>query len=347
MLLTNPTQEVVRNWVELASSSGMLRVARLRIVGIYHADQTLASIETRDYLAARKVDWISLRRFDCPLREDPFVYSPKCYLGYRELLDEADGLVLSPGPDLPPRDYGETTSLLARIGQVQRTRFELSLLAALFGTGGYKEVGTPYIEERPEFVVLGIGLGHQELNVALGGTLVQDIPTEIYGVSTADEMLEIAPIHRHESYRHFRFPGEKTPPWVYHPIVVDDAWSLREPRFSRITEISVLSRHHQSLDALGVDLYPLATSVDGLVIEAIGHRTYSGVLGVQFEPQSSEVSMEKKDLLEFEATSDLGKRRLKDMMTFHRVFWQLFAKLLSESNAARMGKTADTGRPHY
>lgn len=351
LLLTNPTAETARNWVELVSS-GMLRVARLRIVGVYHADQTLASIETRDYLASRKVDWLTLRRIDCPLGDDPFVYSPKCRHSYRELFDEADGLILSPGPDLPPRDYGETTSLLARIGEVQRTRFELSLLAFLFGTGGYKEVGSPYIKHRPEFVVLGIGLGMQELNVALGGTLVQDIPTEIYGASTAEKVLEMEPVNRHESYEYFRFPGERQPSWVRHPIVFNDEWKLREPRFSDITEAYVLSRHHQAVENLGVDLFPLATSVDGFVVEALGHRSYPGVLGVQFEPESSDISINTRGPLALADKSDLGEGRLEDMVEFHRVFFGGVVKLVLESNAARTGRQVgtpetSTGRPSH
>src|SRR5688572_10869333 len=81
----------------------------------------------------------------------------------RALLDRVDGLVLTGGEDIDPRCYGATAHPATGPANAARDRWELALVDAA-------------LERR--LPVLAICRGMQLLNVALGGTLIQDIPAE-------------------------------------------------------------------------------------------------------------------------------------------------------------------------
>lgn len=108
--------------------------------------------------------------------------------------------------------------------------------------------------------VLGICRGHQVINVALGGTLVQ---------------------HLGDDDAHVRHGVSATRMMVEHPVAVDGG--LRE--LLGAAEIVVRSAHHQAVDTLGDSLEVAATAPDG-VIEAVRHRE-APVLGVQWHPEDA------------------------------------------------------------
>ncbi|MEY2967088.1 MAG: hypothetical protein RLY50_1138, partial [Actinomycetota bacterium] len=102
--------------------------------------------------------------------------------------------------------------------------------------------------------VLAICRGHQVLNVALGGTLIQHIAT------AAD--------HRD----------------VMHPVSV--AAGSRIADAMGTTTPSVHSFHHQAIDVPASDLVVVARADDG-TIEAVEHRAKSWVVGVQWHPEDT------------------------------------------------------------
>jgi putative glutamine amidotransferase len=67
--------------------------------------------------------------------------------------------------------------------------------------GGYgNEDFEPFLKEKPKYLVTGFCLGMQTMNVATGGTLIQDIPAEIYGATTSEKTLEIGRANLHRNY---------------------------------------------------------------------------------------------------------------------------------------------------
>ncbi len=80
------------------------------------------------------------------------------------VLDRLDGLLLAGGPDVDPREYGEEPHESVSILPSERQDFDMALAREAL---------------RREMPILGICLGSQELNVIHGGTLVQDIPSEV------------------------------------------------------------------------------------------------------------------------------------------------------------------------
>ena len=153
-----------------------------------------------------------------------------------------DGLVLCGGDDIDPARFGQENCGSQGINP-RRDEAELALVRAFLAAG------TP---------ILGICRGHQVLNVALGGSLIQDLAPELL------------PFHAH---------GPEEPDRV-HPI--------RTAQDSRLREIygpcaQVNSYHHQALDRLGEGLAATAWSEGGLV-EAV-ELPRRPVLGVQFHPE--------------------------------------------------------------
>ncbi len=172
----------------------------------------------------------------------PFVISR---FGDDAQLDEAvsriDALVLSGGEDVDPKRYGEKPHPKLGAVHLERDEFDFRLLAAA------RRRGIP---------VLGICRGCQLMNVALGGTLVQDIPSEY-----PDSPLN------HSGKRH----------------AIKIAPGSRLAKLLGRTEVEVNSHHHQCVKAVAPGFRVVATASDG-VVEAIESET-EPMFGVQFHPE--------------------------------------------------------------
>lgn len=177
----------------------------------------------------------------------PFVLS-RVEEALEDQLDLCDGIMLGAGRDLDPRRYGQEPHELLGPTEPLRDAFELELVAAA------RERGLP---------ILGACRGIQLLNVALGGTLVQDLSL------------------REEWREHPSDPGwvhwkqveqasvEGEPDVPFHPrhaIAIAPDSRLAEALGG--IEAEVGSHHHQAIDRLGDGLRVVATAPDG-VVEAV------------------------------------------------------------------------------
>jgi putative glutamine amidotransferase len=164
---------------------------------------------------------------------------------YAEFLD---ALILQGGADVSPQCYGESPLHPDWNGDRHRDAYEMELLHE------FMERGRP---------VLGICRGAQLINVALGGTLWQDIATQIPG----------AAIHLHDDYdRHI------------HDIIWDETSGLAR-LFPDLRRAGTVSIHHQAIKTLGRGLKAEAYGADDNVIEAIRLEGRSYVFGVQWHPE--------------------------------------------------------------
>lgn len=168
--------------------------------------------------------------------------------GAAEYLESLDGLLLTGGTDVWPRLYGEDPLPQVTFADADRDRWEMALV---------------HEARRRDLPVLGICRGHQLLNVALGGSLWQDLPTQRPGGLGHSPSLAMD-----ELWQAIRIvPGESR---------------LREV-FQR-DEVLVNSFHHQAVKSLASGLRATAHSADG-VIEAYEAEGVF-LVGVQFHPET-------------------------------------------------------------
>lgn len=166
----------------------------------------------------------------------------------RDYAKHLDGLLLQGGADVSPQTYAASDMRAEWPGDRVRDMYELELLYE------FVESGKP---------VLGVCRGCQLINVAFGGTLYQDIATEV----------PTAGIHVNEFYDQHR-----------HSVRFPDGSSLAS-MFPGRREAVVNSIHHQAVKTLGRDLNVEAvSSADGL-IEAVRYRRAPFVVGVQWHPE--------------------------------------------------------------
>ncbi len=165
------------------------------------------------------------------------------------ILGTLQGLILSGGPDVHPRRYGEEP--LAQLGEIDEALDQMELQAARMAI----EMNLP---------VLAICRGIQILNVALGGPLYQDIASQvsqsICHTPKADKGVNVHTVHVTEGSLLHRLCGT--------------------------SEIWVNSQHHQAIKEPAAGLIINARAKDG-IIEAVEYPAGRFVLGVQWHPEGT------------------------------------------------------------
>lgn len=179
----------------------------------------------------------------------PLVLAPGQPADAAALLDRVDALVLSGGADVDPAHYDEAPHETVTRVIPERDDFELALCREAL---------------RRDLPILAICRGHQVLNVATGGTLVQDIPSQLPGAAEHDPDTE-----RWETA---------------HEVLVLPGTRLREILGSE--RVAVNSFHHQAVKDLGQGLVLSARAADDGVVEGIEMPDRRFVVGVQWHPEA-------------------------------------------------------------
>jgi putative glutamine amidotransferase len=172
----------------------------------------------------------------------------------REVLDGLygviDGLLLAGGVDIHPDAYGHAPHPKLGSNNLEQDSAEVYLTKRAAADG------------KP---ILGICRGHQMLNVALGGTLFQDIPAEIAG-----------------SLDHAYSANLKDGKVLAHEIQIgEDSW-LAETLEQTIIQTN--SMHHQSVRDVAPSLRVVGTTADG-VVEVIESTGSNFAIGIQSHPE--------------------------------------------------------------
>lgn len=171
------------------------------------------------------------------------------HLKVEQVVQELDALVLQGGADVAPQTYGQTPMDPRWQGDVVRDRYELALLRTFLA------------QKKP---VLGVCRGAQLLNVAFGGTLYQDIPTQCPAA------------HAHVDTDLYD--------QLEHDVTFLQGTALTK-LYPNASQLRVTSIHHQAVAQLGKGVVVEAVStLDGMV-EAIRWTGDTYARGVQWHPE--------------------------------------------------------------
>ncbi len=162
------------------------------------------------------------------------------------ILERLDGLLLPGGHDIHPRFFGEAPDPHLGLTDLAHDEADLALVQGAL---------------QRRMPLLGICRGLQVLNVALDGTLYQDLPTQ-YPDALA---------HKQTDYQ-----------LLYHAMEIVPETQLR--RIVGAPQMAVNSHHHQAIRTLGRDVQVTARAPDG-VIEAIEIANQPFALAVQYHPE--------------------------------------------------------------
>ncbi len=183
------------------------------------------------------------------------------------ILSRVDGLLLTGGEDVDPSLYGQPRAAKCGLSNPARDKTEIALIRAA------RKLGKP---------ILAICRGPQILNVALGGTLIQDIPSEVPGA------LE----HNPKIGREARV----------HDVEIEAHSRIAEAIGA--TRITVNSIHHQSIKDLAPGLRLTARAPDGIVEGVESASDDWWVMAVQWHPEEMNDSAEPWDRGIFRAFAD-------------------------------------------
>ena len=193
----------------------------------------------------------------------------------RKVIDEVDGILLTGGGDVDPVFYREERHPATDDAEPGRDEFEIDLARRALA------------EDVP---LLAICRGAQVLNVAAGGTLVQDIPS-IVDSDLTHAVSEPKNVECHDIRVE---PGSKLS-------------RILGPAVEAACSCRVNSRHHQSVGRPGDGLAVSATAADG-VVEAIEAPAARFCIGVQWHPENFWETGEFRPL--FERFVEAAKDRL-------------------------------------
>ena len=181
-----------------------------------------------------------------------------------DVIRSASGILLTGGGDVQPELYGAVPHPTFSAAEPGRDEYEIDLIRRAL---------------KKDLPVLAICRGMQVLNVACGGTLVQDIPSELR--DTLKHKLEVPP---------------NEPVTLAHEV-----WVEKDSTLARLVgeadTYQVNSRHHQAVATFGEGLVAVATAPDG-VIEAIEAPERRFCLGVEWHPENFYRTGEFRSLFE-------------------------------------------------
>ncbi|HRX68492.1 MAG TPA: gamma-glutamyl-gamma-aminobutyrate hydrolase family protein [Tenuifilaceae bacterium] len=330
IVLLHPTVNNLKTFLYLTKNNVFTLPKDYGVIGVFHSKEKYDYSQSLDFIEKEKIGNFHFTEISAELNPENIYKENSGSPQFYEIFNNSQGAIFFGGPDMPPACYGEETNLLTEITDPHRHYLELSFLFHLLG-GSQDTTSIAFLNERNDYTILGICLGMQSMNVATGGTMVQDIPTELFGVSNVEQVLSLEQNQQHRNY-YTNLGTDNDLIWGnFHQVKFLKGSFLDSINGFSGNQPYVLSSHHQCIENLGLNLTPIAWSVDGRIVEAVKHTKFPNVIGVQFHPEPTFIydSTIKFRRLpnESQGISYLQLYPNEKGENFHRAFWKYLGKL--------------------
>ncbi len=251
ILIAHPTVTNI-NILSTLSTKGLLDLSNIQLIGLYHSN------EEYDYKDSQLVlDTISslnmyLVELKDSLEVDKLYQKNDVSDEFLELFENSSAVFFFGGPDIPSVIYGEKQNPLTKVYDPYRHYFEASFLYHLLG-GFQNKKYTALLKQKPNYLVHGICLGMQTMNIACGGSLTQDIPSEIYKSKESDGLSHLNKNEIHRNYYKQMSDNDEydLTGFHFHNITFKGSFFNDLTEVNRKIQPLVNSYHHQAIKKLG------------------------------------------------------------------------------------------------
>lgn len=332
IILTNPTIRNLQTINYLVENKLLeLNTRKTKFVGVYFDEQKYDFSQSVAFDSVNRAG-IYFHEVRGDLEINDLYTKNSCTGDFKKIFTHSSGIFFFGGADNPPEVYGEQNTRSV-VTDPQRHYFETTFLFHLLGSNRNKKF-QPYLENKPNYFITGFCLGLQTMNVATGGTLIQDIPAELFGAETPEAAVKIGRPNLHRNYWQKITDDRQLMSISFHPLRFTE-----HPFFSERAGINVKSKplvyssHHQAIKKLGEGFEPTAVSVDGRIIEAIAHKKYTNVFAVQFHPEVPAL-YENRDKRKFHPSDELKSYHEiigDEGLSFHIKYWNFMSKAIKKA----------------
>lgn len=332
IILCNPTVYRIKN-IQYLSNAKLLNVNnnKVKFVGVYYEGEKQDYSESLKYIEENKLDNFFLHEIKGDLNETNLYQNNNVSAQLKKVFDNSIGVFFFGGADIPPAIYSEKNTR-SEIHTPARHYYEATFLYHLLG-GFQNEDYSAFLEERPDYVVTGFCLGMQTMNIATGGTLIQDIPSEIYGAESPKEIVKNGRTNMHRNYWQLIEKDTLFMGINLHTIKFTD-----HPFFTKTVGVKqnatprIYSSHHQAAEKLGKGMEVTCLSPDGKIIEGLAHNKYKNVFAVQFHPEVPAL-YENMGLRKFHPEDEAMSYHAilgKSSVLFHKKYWKHISNVLKK-----------------
>ena len=280
-----PAPNTLRHILAL-KAQGFIPYDNLEIVGVYHIKERTNYRESVRLVEENKLSNIHFHAVSADLDIASLYRKNAATAEFRKIFDLSNAIIFFGGPDMPPAAYGEKMDFKTIVTDPNRHYLELSMIYHLLG-GSQNDSLPGFLKDRPNVPVMGICLGMQSLNVGTGGTMIQDLWSEVYGANSVEEAIALGQQKWHKNPYEMNNPLERNlVSYMPHQVKI-----LGQSRIWTALGMTTADRpyvgsaHHQAVEKLGKGFKVIATSLDDKIIESIEHETFPNVFGVQFHPE--------------------------------------------------------------
>ncbi len=340
ILLANPTAVNIET-INFLVQKNLLKVnlKKTEFVGVYHQNQRYDFNEAAEYIRSNQLNGFHLHEVKGNLHEDKLFENNHITGELKLLFDNSAGIFFFGGPDIQPSVYGEE-NLYSDVTDPGRHLFEVTFLFHLLG-GYVNESFEPFLEEKPEYFITGFCLGMQTMNVATGGTLIQDIPAQVYGATSPEATIETGRENMHRNYWQLISDDRQLAGINFHTIrYTQHPFFGKKVKVKKDSRPLVYSSHHQAAGKTGKGLEVTALSADGQIVEGMAHNLYPNVFAVQFHPEVPALYENREPRKIFPTDQPLPYHQIigKEGVRFHNSYWKYISKAVRKAGKKQMDR---------